>query len=596
MAGATGPAPAPVTAAAPVAVPGGQTVQAKQGDTITDANGNKGTINYDQATGAKLGAGQETVLSLGTSGNASVTPSPSLIVTSGASRSNYSSNVNTLNKATATNSANASSSDPSVVDFLNENKMPSDYNSRAALATKMGITGYTGSASQNTQLLQLLKTANTNTGSGNSSDTTNKNNTTLITSNNNNGGGSSTTIDPNAGGTSTATTTAPVTNADGSVTTTNADGSTTTTNPDGSVTNTDASGNTTPTLPPALQKQYDDAIASLDQGIAQAKADISAAQANLASDPNSIAATNLIEQQYNVQIEAMKQKNALLAGSYTANAARSGMLQYANDMETSFMSEEQDKASARLTDLITKETSAVLKSQQAYQAGDVKALSAASKDLESYSKDKITALNDLMTATDKVVKEKQADVKAAQAQAKQQTTDDIRLSTALGQTVADGIKAAGLTDPTQIKAYISSMATKAGISNPDILSSAVTKAQQTTSKFNLSQSNVQSEINKRGSTGGGKTGSSKFNVSTGISKVGPQMKNAAGADGYIDPDQWVAARQNWNALGGTDASFNSNFKKYLNPASYAKAGFTAPKGAAVASTAAPADQYSLNGK
>lgn len=46
---------------------------------------------------------------------------------------------------------------PSVVDYLNSIGQASDYNSRAALAAKMGITGYTGTAMQNTQLLNSLR-------------------------------------------------------------------------------------------------------------------------------------------------------------------------------------------------------------------------------------------------------------------------------------------------------------------------------------------------------------------------------------------------------------------------------------------------------
>lgn len=50
---------------------------------------------------------------------------------------------------------------PSVVDYLSSQGQASDYASRSALAQKQGILGYTGSASQNTMLLQKLK-LNTN--------------------------------------------------------------------------------------------------------------------------------------------------------------------------------------------------------------------------------------------------------------------------------------------------------------------------------------------------------------------------------------------------------------------------------------------------
>lgn len=56
---------------------------------------------------------------------------------------------------------------PSVVDYLNSVGSPSDYASRARLAASMGITGYTGTSSQNTQLLNSLRSA----GAGNNSST-----------------------------------------------------------------------------------------------------------------------------------------------------------------------------------------------------------------------------------------------------------------------------------------------------------------------------------------------------------------------------------------------------------------------------------------
>ena len=51
----------------------------------------------------------------------------------------------------------ASYTGTSIVDFLTQAGQASDYASRAALATKYGITGYTGTAAQNTQLLGILK-------------------------------------------------------------------------------------------------------------------------------------------------------------------------------------------------------------------------------------------------------------------------------------------------------------------------------------------------------------------------------------------------------------------------------------------------------
>jgi len=46
---------------------------------------------------------------------------------------------------------------PSIVDYLSSIGKPSDYTSRANLAQQMGIQGYTGTAEQNTQLLNTLR-------------------------------------------------------------------------------------------------------------------------------------------------------------------------------------------------------------------------------------------------------------------------------------------------------------------------------------------------------------------------------------------------------------------------------------------------------
>lgn len=45
----------------------------------------------------------------------------------------------------------------SIVDFLNANGMDSDFDARKKLATKHGIKGYKGTAAQNTKLLNLIK-------------------------------------------------------------------------------------------------------------------------------------------------------------------------------------------------------------------------------------------------------------------------------------------------------------------------------------------------------------------------------------------------------------------------------------------------------
>lgn len=50
----------------------------------------------------------------------------------------------------------------SIVEYLNSIGQASDYNTRSQLAAELGITGYTGTAAQNTQMLQSLRDLNGN--------------------------------------------------------------------------------------------------------------------------------------------------------------------------------------------------------------------------------------------------------------------------------------------------------------------------------------------------------------------------------------------------------------------------------------------------
>lgn len=70
-----------------------------------------------------------------------------------------------------------------------------------------------------------------------------------------------------------------------------------------------------------------------------------------------------------------------------------------------------------------------------------------------------------------------------------------------------------------------------------------------------------------------------FDTQGAISKFSNLMKSITGkakgepnGDNYIDPQEWISARELWATQGGSDSSFVSNFKRYLNPLSYQLAG------------------------
>lgn len=81
-------------------------------------------------------------------------------------------------------------------------------------------------------------------------------------------------------------------------------------------------------------------------------------------------------------------------------------------------------------------------------------------------------------------------------------------------------------------------------------------------------------IKEKKAKGTGKSGGAK-GVKFTASQVESGMKAKTGEDGYIDPYAWVAARNKWvDTKSGSLSTFNSLFKKYLNPESYNIAGFS----------------------
>lgn len=417
--------------------------------------------------------------------------SPAVIVTSGASKTNFNSNVTSLNNANKT-MANVSMNDPSIVDFLNTTGKPSDYASRAKMAADMGITNYTGTAAQNTQMLTTLR-SNTNTGGSNNNSGSNNNN--------NNNGASGGGAGDGAGGSNGGNANAPtvittVVNPDGSSTLSNSDGSTTIKDVDGS------SYNLPSGVDPTIGKQLHDNEVRANKDVDSAKTVLDNATALLTSDQNgtnpaAVAAANQIKADYGVLIQQMQDKNKILLGSYATNAARSGSLQYANDMESNFMSEEMDKATGRIADLTTKMNNAILKSNQAYESGDVKALAAAMKEYAQTKQQAQKALTDLATTVNNTVKTNQAQAKIDAKAANDAKTNDIKVSTSLAKGMADAIKKSGVTDAKQISDYVSAMAEANGITNPNILNSALVSAQQSANSLDLKNANIESTIKKR---------------------------------------------------------------------------------------------------
>lgn len=347
-------------------------------------------------------------------------------------------------------------------------------------------------------------------------------------------------------------------------------------------------------LPPNMQGIAKQNLDNIDSQYNSAQAAVTAAAATLANDPALASAISTIQAKYKVLYEAMALKNQQVLGRASSSVGAFGGL---GVMSQSFLSNEMDLAQTRLSDIISKEQAAIIAAQAAYNKGDVAALNAATTDLKAAQTAKNSAVSTLLTATNNAVKDAQAQTKIDNAAANSQITNDIKNAKAVAASLAERLAGAGVTD---LNGYdYTQIASQLGITNPEILAAAVQAATDASTKADLSNANVANEITNRDkgtqikqqNANKTKSPSTTFKVADGISKVTPQMKaevKASGStDGYIAPEKWIAARDNWQSLGGTAASFKSNFIQYLNPASYTKAGYKAP-------AAAAASTYSTN--
>lgn len=187
--------------------------------------------------------------------------------------------------------------------------------------------------------------------------------------------------------------------------------SSTTNNSTGSTTPTDTTTDTStasgmglldPTTKQLLQNNIDD----LTQQSQAAQAQVDSATATANNDPAMLAAANSIKAQYDQLIQAMTDKNNIMLGmSQTSVAAFGGLGQ----MNQNFMSSEMSQAAQRIGDLQAQEADLIMKSNQAYQSGDVKALNDAMANYNTVNSQKMAAVSALLKAASDAKTQAQTD-------------------------------------------------------------------------------------------------------------------------------------------------------------------------------------------
>lgn len=363
---------------------------------------------------------------------------------------------------------------------------------------------------------------------------------------------------------------------------------------------------------PGMAAQYKQGLQALDTSAQNAYGTIQSLQTATAdNDPATQGLISSIKAKYDAQIQLMKARNTQLLGKANTSVAAFGGL---GPMSQDFLSNEQNDADARVSSLQSQEDSLINQAKAAFATKNAKALNDAMTAYDKVNADKLKALNDLLSASDKQVKNLQAQQKIDAAASKQQVTTDISKSTNLGASIYKNIQDSGLTDQAQIDKYIAGIAQEYGISNPDILASAVEKARQTASKTDASVANTADSIANRDartklaqqkktspSTKGDGVDATYHYTANDVETYGAFLnKGGTGPDGtkyagrgsdtYVDPNAYTAAMNDWTTHGGTPAGFAKKFpvKSNVNPLSYGQL----PE-ALRPKTSAPASPYTV---
>lgn len=134
-------------------------------------------------------------------------------------------------------------------------------------------------------------------------------------------------------------------------------------------------------------------------------------------------------------------------------------------------------------------------------------------------------------------------------------------------------------DPNDQEAFIQEVARRFNI---PLISLVTALADEKTSRADadLDKKNKESLLRNREDGGGGGT---KITIDTASNEIGDHLKPISeggilGDDGYMDPNKWVELRDDWIKGKLSKSTFDTLYKRYLNPESYEVAGFKAPTG------------------
>ena len=312
-------------------------------------------------------------------------------------------------------------------------------------------------------------------------------------------------------------------------------------------------------------------------------------------DSSTLSQVNAIESQYKILQQSASEANASQDNALAAANVRGGTTRYAplDAMSTALAT--TNNGLARIQKLDADEDAAIATVKTAQQNGDYQLMSKALDTVDSIRTSKQTVANDLAT--------KLSAANDAAAVQKQQVQQDNAVGSVLGQGTTDPaailkvVNDAGYNmTAAQVAASIKNLTPTAAagsaykFSNTDVgklIGAGLTSTQiQAVQDYYNGKGNAQALsgltaaqqaavqtalVGKTATASGGSkqltSGSLKYTASD-ISEGAQKLQASKGADGYVDPNTYLALAKAWTGGGGSIKDFIKNYpvSSWVNPA------------------------------
>lgn len=326
----------------------------------------------------------------------------------------------------------------------------------------------------------------------------------------------------------------------------------------------------------AIIDQHNQNIANDKNEIANIQNQLIQLQNNNYVSPATASLLASISSMFDVQINKQEDINTRVLAGFTQAGIRSGLERYAPEINTNRLTQVANDGISKINDILIKKADALSKAQAAATKNDFDILY---KQMNEYQKQADQEQKESMDLLKNVRDEQKALDEANKSQldriATQQKIDKSILESAAYNVLAFLDQKAGGRGESTLDEDIAAVKEYASANNldPQSLLSATEQLKTTKDKYGsgpigqfqfyrdqggvLNYQDFLNQVYRRSST--------TQEVNNATNAMNNQLKNRVGKDGFISPEDYLAARNAWIQEGLSPTIFDTKFKGFRNP-------------------------------